>query len=201
MMSSMPSEQQIAEAIERVLSRREFGGGEQPWPWSLLDRIADWLSRAFTASMETLGGFGTFVLILLAVGILCLVGWLIYSERRYRLGHREKRSSYEQPVSGYTLAHAEALALQQDWTGALLALYAYHLHELHQQGWIVLDESKTGLQYQWELRMHGYADIEGFEAFRKVFNRVRYGGYAELRETYETFLAYCRKELRRRQAA
>ena len=189
-MNNMPSEQQIAEAIESVLRRREFWGTDAGFAPN--DTVSS-LGRAFLAGLETLGGFGFFVMILIAAAMLFLLAWLIYSERRYRLGRREKRRSLECSVAADPLLHAQALALKQDWAGALLALYALHLQTLHQHGWIVLDQSKTGMQYQWELKGRGYDDVAGFDAFRKVFNRVRYGGYCELKETYEIFLAYCSK--------
>jgi hypothetical protein len=190
MMNSMPSEQQIAEAIERVLSRREFWWAD---PGPVPSGAGNSLGRAFFAGLDTLGGLGFFVMILVVAALIALVVWLMHSERRYRLGRHHKQGPNGRPATDGLLAHAEALALKQDWAGALLALYAWHLHTLHQQGWVVLDESKTGLQYQWELYGRGYKDIQGFEAFRKVFNRVRYGGYAGLKETYEAFLAYCRQ--------
>jgi hypothetical protein len=198
MMSNMPSEQQIATAIEKVLRRSEFGG---PVPGPVQNEAADSVGRAFFAGLDSLSGLGSFMIILVAAALIGLLVWLFYSERRYRLGRRSKQSSSEQPTTADPLLDAEALALKQDWAGALLALYASHLQMLQQQGWIVLDESKTGLQYQWELSGRGYEEVKVFADFRKVFNRVRYGGYLELQETYETFLAYCRKVLKRRQAA
>ena len=197
-MNNMPSEQQITAAIERILRRGEFSGADYSW---LLDKIRLPSGRALPQIMETMGVFGKIVMIALVAAMLLGLLWLIYSERRRRLASHNKLQSPGQSLVADPLAQAEELARKEDWAGALLALYALHLQTLHRQGWIVLDESKTGLQYQWELLRTGYDDVEGFAALRKVFNRVRYGGYAELRETYETFLAYCRNRPERRRAA
>jgi hypothetical protein len=194
----MPPEQQIAEAIAKVLRRREFGRGDAGL---VQDETVNSVWRAFFAVLENLGVLGSLVMVLVVAALIALVVWLFYTERRYRLGHHEKKGPHGHPASDSPLAYAEALALKQDWAGALLALYAWHLHTLHQQGWVVLDESRTGLQYGWELYGRGYNDIQGFENFRKVFNRVRYGGYTELRDTYEAFLAYCRQGPGRRRIA
>jgi len=194
MVSSMPSEQQIAEAMEKVLSRREFWGSA-PRPV----RVVDW--QALFAGMKTLSGFGFFLMFLIAAALIFLLVWLVYSKRRYHVANYGKLRSAELSVADDPWLYAEALALKQDFSGALLALYALHLQMLQRQGWIEWDASKTGLQYQWELKGRGYDDVAGFEAFRKVFNRARYGGYSELKETYDTFLAYCRKGLKRRQTA
>ena len=198
MFNSMPSEQQIAEAMEKVLSRREFSWLDTGPVEEAAVRTTE---RALSSGQGTMGGLGYLVMILLAAAAVYLLIRMLYAERRYRLGSHEKHDTYEQPVSADPLFHAQALALKQDFSGALIALFALHLHMLQQQGWLVLDESKTGLQYQWELCGQGYGDVQGFEAFRKVFNRVRYGGYCELKETYEKFLAYCRQDHYRRRPA
>jgi hypothetical protein len=194
-MDNLPSERQIVEAIERILHHREFGGAV------LWNNIADFIKRALSGIMNSAGGLGLVVMIgLVAVMVFCLA-WLIYSERRRRLLNHPKRLLKGETIFQDLLVLAEDLARKEDWTGALLTLYAQHLYMLQGQEWIVLGESKTGLQYQWELLGKGYDDVEGFDAFRRVFNRVRYGGYSELKETYEFFLAYCRKKPERRQAA
>jgi hypothetical protein len=196
-MNNMPSQQQIAEAIERILRRGEFGGVAPDMP---VDTIYP-AERVLPRLADTLGGVGTAVMIALALAMLSCLIWLIFMERGRRLTGRPLGRPNGQTATADPLEQAEGLASQQDWSGALLMLYTLHLRMLHGQGWIVLHDSKTALQYQWELLGNGYDDIEGFSTFRKVFNRVRYGGYAELRETYETFLAYCRHRPERRRAA
>ena len=197
-MSSMPNEQQIAEAIEKILRRSEFGGANT---YYMPDETMNSLARAFFSLTKALNGFGWLLLLLLAVALISLVVWLVYSNRRYRQKNRNQQSAPGRALSDDPLLYAQALAARQDWSGAIIALYTLHLRMLHQQGWIIWDKSKTGLQYLWELKRRAYEDIEGFDAFRKVFNRLRYGGYEEPKETYDIFLAYCQNGLKRGRAA
>ena|GEM_PF-1959868 len=197
-MSSMPSEQQIAEAIDRILGQGEYGG------WVYVpegDSIADSAVSSIPKIMDSLSGAGPVLMAVLVAALLFLLVRLVLAERRRRFERLTKPLQDGQAVGEDPFAHIEELARRKDWAGALLALYAMHLHALHGLGWIVWDESKTGMQYKWELLGNSYKDVEGFDAFRRVFNRVRFGGYSELKETYEAFLAYCRKTPERRQAA
>ena len=198
LMNNMPSERQITEAIERILRRREFAGaGYEPQGVAIPHEAG----RSLSQILESLGGLGLAVMIALVAVILIGLAWLIYSERRRRVVGSSASQQNRPTATADPFLHAAELARAEDWAGALQILYALHLSNLHAQGWVEKDESKTGLQYMWELNGKGYDDVAGFDAFRKVFNRVRYGGYPELRETYERFNAYCRAKQERRRAA
>ncbi|MCL1808201.1 MAG: hypothetical protein FWG42_00360 [Clostridiales bacterium] len=184
--------------MERILSRKEFGGQSYD---PIGDSVAMSAMNSLPRIMDSISGFGLAVMVVLVAALVFCLARLVFLERRRRFSDRSRPLPAGQTAAEDPFAHAEELARVKDWAGALLALYSLHLHTLHNQGWILWDESKTGMQYKWELVGNRYGDVEGFDAFRRVFNRVRFGGYSELRETYEAFLAYCRKRPERRQAA
>lgn len=190
-MSDFPSSAVIESTIGEILSRPEFQPGLSDRLLRLLSRLLEWLSELFSRTAEFTGGpIGAVVMMIPVLLLFALLIWLIARGQGGESGRPAARAQEIDPAQ-----EAARLAGAGDYGQALSWLFLAHLRELERADYLVVQHSKTGLQYELELAQRHYAGLPEFRALKRLFQAVRYGGQQLDAGTYEHWRAYCASAL------
>ena len=162
--------------------------------------LSRWLSQFLTGRMNGRAGRSSFLgTMLLAVGVLTLIGVIVYFVSKIRqgvVGNVEEQISHaskDPPASAQSArAQADKFEADRDFREALRSLYLAILLHLHEHGFIHYDKSLTNREHLHRIK----EDSELQEALRpaiRVFDDVWYGRKPADQETVMTYRSLLRK--------
>ena len=180
-LSAAPSQVEIDEILDGIYAKKPNVIGE------LLRRFFDWL-RDLLASMNFDGHISSFspaqmvILILataLVVSVIVILSFVLFR----RIGRRSRSVSMPdgERITEFTITEAVAAfhsaRASGDFRRAVIWLFSAYLHSLAAKNLVTLHDSRTNRQYRSQLSSAGYANLDFFDRFARVFAELRFGGY------------------------
>jgi hypothetical protein len=188
-----PPVTKLREELARILAQREYQQAEAPWLRKLLQRIAQWITEAFSNwapqvhALEEAWPALYWVIVFLLVAVLALL--LYHIALTLRMAFAGPRRRQETPVSVRQVSpevlrtRAEAMARQGRYLEAIRALLEALMRRLDRLEVAPYDPSRTNWEFLDALAAAPVIARE-FEPLARRLDGVLYGGAVADAETF-----------------
>ena len=201
-MLEMPSNPEVQQAIEEILSRPEFKEPGSSFLQRIFWEFIEKLAQLFFKTTEVTGIPTAVIVVFFCVLLIAASVFLykvLYNRKLKARGTALPNDDIERHVNPWK--QAEDLANNCDFTGAFVWLFLAHLKDLEAHKLISLHKSKTTLHYEFELMQAGFAQIGEYRNLRSLYNAARYGNRRISKDDFDLWLQYCLRFIPGRNAA